>query len=59
MRRDGRWHRLVGRIAVRIGQAVSHYDEEEEEHSNILDRAAPPMEAVAAAMFGTTELQYV
>ena len=55
MRRDGRWHRLVGRIAVRIGQAVSHNDEEEE-HSNILDRAAPSMEAVAAAMFGTTEL---
>ena len=48
-RRDGRWHRLVGRIAVQIGQALGHNidnNDDDDEDNNI--------EALASSMFGAT-----
>ena len=52
LRRDGRWHRLVGRIAVQIGQALGHNidndddDDDDDEDNNI--------EALASSMFGAS-----
>lgn len=62
LRRDGHWHRLVGRIAVQIGQAITighnNNDDDDDDDinnsNNILERVAPHIEALASSMFGAT-----
>jgi hypothetical protein len=49
LRRDGRWHRLVGRIAVQIGQAVGHNDDNDDDDDDDEDNN---IEALTSSMFG-------